>query len=72
MYIGESIQRKHYFPAKVYMSLIQVGIMSQIVTDLGIHASSEVQLRSINEELSAIEIAARRKNFFWNAFTASV
>lgn len=46
--------------------------MSQVITDLGMHISSEVELKHIHEAFSAHEIMTRRKNFFWAAFTASV
>ncbi|KAI1622637.1 hypothetical protein EDD37DRAFT_611051 [Exophiala viscosa] len=51
---------------------VYAGMMAQVVTDLGIHVSSEVDSRYLSNALSAREVTIRRKNFFWAAFTASV
>lgn len=62
----------HPIPRHFFDLLTVSGILSQVVTDLGIHVSSEVDSKYNHEALSTHEIASCRKNFFWSAFTASV
>ena len=69
VYIGMSLTG---YPGSHGAWLIRAGMMSQVITDLGMHISSEVELKYIHEAFSAHEIMTRRKNFFWSAFTASV